>query len=266
MRHVRIPLPPRQIMLPLVLVVALELTACSSGSSDKTTATSASQSQTTAITTIASTTTSPTTTVSTTTSEATSAPTSVAANTSGSSGGGVTSNADLQQVADAWSKATSYKITLNVYDADATTPSFVSTVETMKPDKEHTMTTFAGQSIESITIGNDTYAKVAGSWQKASALELGNGAPVNGDDVVNDFTTPDTTESIDTKITKKDDETIDGVSMNVFELTDATGSMIKIWVGKNDHLPRKSEISTDTGRIEVIYSDYGKDFGITAPI
>lgn len=268
MRHARILLSPRirQIMLPLALVGALALSACGGGSSDKTTATSAIQSQSTAVAAAVTAMPAAPTTAPATTAAATSAPTTAAAATSASSGGDATSNADLQQVSDAWSKATSYKITLNVYDTDATTPSFVSTVETMEPDREHTVTTFAGQSIESITIGNDTYAKVAGSWQKASDLELGNGAPVNGADVVNDFTTPDAIEGVDTKITKKDDETIDGVAMNVYELTDVTGTVVTIWIGKDDHLPRKSEIKTDTGHMEVIYSDYGKDFGIKAPI
>jgi hypothetical protein len=253
----------RQLLIPVTLAVSLTLAACGGGSSDKTT-TSASQSQSTAAA-AASTAMPAAPTTAAATTGAASDSTSVAAATSASSGASATDDPGLQKVADAWSKQTSYKITLNVYDGDEATPSFVNVVET-EPGKEHTLTTAAGQSIESITIGSDIYALVSGSWQKSPGLTLGNSAPVNGVDVVTNFTEPETDPIFKTKITKKDDDTLDGVATNVYELTDITGTVTTIWFGKDDHLPRKSEIKTDNGHIEVLYSDYGKDFGIKAPI
>lgn len=89
---------------------------------------------------------------------------------------------------------------------------------------------------------------------------------MNGVDVVGKFTAPETDPTFKTKITKKGDETLDGVATNVYELNDGTGTVVTIWVGKDDHLPRKSVIKTDTVHMEIIYSDYGKDFGIKAPV
>lgn len=171
----RFPLLPfggRQLLIPLTLAATLTLTACGGGSSDKTIATRASQSQSTTAAGTSTAMPGAPTAAGASTAAATSAPTTAAAAPSASSGGDATSDAVLKQVADAWSKQSSYKITLNAYDADATTPSFVNIIET-EPDKEHTVTTAAGQTIESITIGNDTYALVAGSWQNRRGLPSG---------------------------------------------------------------------------------------------
>jgi hypothetical protein len=254
----------RQLLIPLTLAASMALTACG-GSSDKTTATSVSQSQSTTAASAATAMPAAPTTGAATTAVSSASTAVAAAATSASSGGSTTDDAVLKKVADAWSKQTSYKITLNAYNGDEATPSFVNVVET-EPDKEHTVTTAVGQTIETITIGSDTYALVSGSWQKSPGLTLGNSAPVNGVDVVTDFTNPETDPIFKTKITKKDDEKLDGVATNVYELTDITGTVTTIWFGKDDHLPRKSEIKTDNGHMELLYSDYGKDFGIKAPI
>lgn len=257
----RSPLPSyrgRQAIIPLAIAAILTFAACGGGSSDNTTATNARQSQSTVASNAS--TAMP---AAPATAGATSASTSAATATSPSAGGNATSAGDLQKVADAWAKATSYKFTLNVYDTDATTPSFVSTVETMTPDKEHTVTTFAGQTMESIRIGEDTYVKLGDTWQKSPGLDASAEPPVSGDDVVSDLSDPPTPG---TKIVKKGEETLNGVKVTVYEVTMDDGTIATFWIGTDDHLPRKTEVKSDTGRFEVIFSDYGKDFGIKAPI
>jgi hypothetical protein len=166
LRHARIPLPQGHVwkrILPLTLVAALTLAACGGGSSDKTTATSAStNSSANAAATTASTTAPITTATAVTTPDATSEATSAStpAATSAAAGGDDATSEFEKMVADAWANAKSYKTTLNIYDIDATTPSMTSTTETMAPDKEHTVTSFAGQTMESIRIGDDTYVKL----------------------------------------------------------------------------------------------------------
>jgi len=267
LRHARFLLPQghvRKLILPLTLVAALALAACGGGSSDKTTATSAgtgssaNAAATTASTTAPITTATAVTTPDTTT-EATSASTPAATTAAGSDD--VTSEFE-KMVADAWASAKSYKTTLNIYDVDATEPAMTSTTETMAPDKEHTVSNFAGQTMESIRIGDDTYVKFGDTWQKSPGLNVSSEPPVSADDVVSDFADPSTP---DTKIVKKGEETIDGVKAIVYEASD-DGTIVTFWIGKDDHLPRKTEIKSDTGHFEVIFSDYGKDFGIKAPI
>jgi hypothetical protein len=256
-------------MLPLTLAAALALAACGSGNSDKATATSASQSTTASATTPAATSVATTAAAATasaattpdTSSEATSASTPAA--TSAAAGGDDAASEFEKMVADAWANAKSYKTTLNIYDIDATTPSMTSTTETMAPDKEHTVTSFAGQTMESIRIGDDTYVKLGDTWQKSPNLDASAEPPVSGDDVVGDLSDPSTP---DTKIVKKGEETLDGVKVTVYEVTMDDGTLATFWVGTDDHLPRKTEIKSDTGHFEVIFSDYGKDFGIKAPI
>lgn len=271
MRHARILLPQghvRKLFLPLTLATALALSACGDGNSDKTTATSASQSTTASAATSAATTAStaaPATTATTAmspvaTSEATNANTPAA--TSVASSDDATSEFE-KMVADAWANAKSYKTTLNIYDVDATTPSMTSTTETMNPDKEHTVTTIAGQTMESIRIGDDTYIKLGDTWQKSPGQDASAEPPVSGDDVVNNLSDPSTP---DTKIVKKGEETLAGVKVTVYEVTMDDGTNATFWIGTGDHLPRKTEVKSDTGRFEIIYSDYGTDFGIKAPI
>jgi hypothetical protein len=269
LRHARIPLPQGHVwkrILPLTLVAALTLAACGGGSSDKTTATSAStNSSANAAATTASTTAPITTATAVTTPDATSEATSAStpAATSAAAGGDDAASEFEKMVADAWANAKSYKTTLNIYDVDATTPSMTSTTETMAPDKEHTVTSFAGQTMESIRIGDDTYVKLGDTWQKSPNLDASAEPPVSGDDVVGDLSDPSTP---DTKIVKKGEETLDGVKVTVYEVTMDDGTLATFWVGTDDHLPRKTEIKSDTGHFEVIFSDYGKDFGIKAPI
>jgi hypothetical protein len=169
----------------------------------------------------------------------------------------------LQEVADALAKVKSYKVTLNIYEGDATTPAYVSTIETVEPDKTHTVTSFAGQTIESIQIGDDTYTKLGDTWQKTSGLGEAAATPVDGSDVIDNFAD---SESAGINVTQKGEDTINGEATVVYELTSNDSSVLTIWVGKDDHLPRKSEVKSDSEHIEIIYSDYGKDFDIKAPL
>jgi hypothetical protein len=266
----------RQIIGPLALAAALTLAACSSGSSNKT-ATSASQTTaiTAAATTAAATTTTTTaattaatstaaaTAAATTAITATTAATTAAATTASGSGGSVVDSAFEKQVADAWAKVKSYKITMNVYDGDTTTASLIGTIETTLPDATHTTFNVSGQTIETINVGGKSYIKIGDTWQESPAIDSGIASPVSGGDIVGAITTP--TSPGDT-IAKKGAETLDGVATDVYENKTSDGTTVTIWIGQKDHLPRKSVVQDATSRTEIIFSDYNSDFGIKAPI
>jgi hypothetical protein len=257
----------RQIIAPLALAAALTLAACSSGSSNKT-ATSASQ--TTAITAAATTAAATTTTTTAATTAATStaaataaATTAITATTASGSGGSVVDSAFEKQVADAWAKVKSYKITMNVYDGDTTTASLTGTIETTLPDATHTTFNVSGQTIETINVGGKSYIKIGDTWQESPAIDSGIASPVSGGDIVGAITTP--TSPGDT-IAKKGAETLDGVATDVYENKTSDGTTVTIWIGQKDHLPRKSVVQDATSRTEIIFSDYNSNFGIKAPI
>jgi len=152
---------------------------------------------------------------------------------------------------------------MNVYDGDATTPSLTGTVETIVPDTTHSVFSISGQSIESIRVGGKSYIKIGDTWQESPDAASAIASPVSGSDIVGSLTTP--TSSGDT-ITKKGEETVDGVVTDVYEEKQDDGTTVTVWIGQKDHLPRKSDVVSGGSRTEIIFSNYNDNFDIKAPV
>ncbi len=279
-----------KVIAPFVIAASLALSACG-GTSNKSTATSAASQSTSAATTSTtqvtgaasaaatgqstSTTEATATSASTTTSAATATTataTTVSTSTATQAASGSTSTATgvplsgitgLDQIAQSWQSLKSYKMTVKVYSNGASTPDVSGTVEVTTPDKTHSVITVSGQNLETITIGDTTYLKLAGTWQKAPAGTTDGIPSLTGDSLLSSLGTPEANSG---SLTKTGEDTINGVKCDVYtyKLSDTTTSTI--WVGQKDQLPYKITSEVDTTKTEILFSDFNTDFNIQPPM
>ena len=154
-------------------------------------------------------------------------------------------------------------MSIKIYDNNSDTPTVTGTVETVAPDKSHTIVSISGQEIETISIGDTTYVKLGGTWQKTSGGITDQLPPISGSDILQELGTP-AASSGDVK--KTGEETISGVNRDVYEFTASDSTTTTFWIGHNDHLPYKITSQVDTTRTEILFSDFNSNITIEAPI
>ena len=275
----------RQLIAPFAIAAALALTACG-GSSSKATGTAASSSTiqaatttatqsagvatavvtggaTATATTAAATATTTAAATATKTAAATSTATTAAAAAS-STGVPLSASSPLDDVTKAWTDLKSYKMTITVYDNGSATASVTGTVETINPDKSHTVVEISGQKIETITIGDKTYINIGGTWQQTPGGMPDQMPSISGGDIFSQLATPDA--SISNTVTSKGTETLNGVKYDVYEVKTSDTNTSTFWVGEKDHLPYKITSRMDTSNSVIIFSDFNASFDIKAPI
>jgi hypothetical protein len=158
--------------------------------------------------------------------------------------------------------------------ADGSTSS--GTMEFVAPDRVHFLMNVAGESFESITIGQTEYSRdLDGKWIKTDTS--GQSSPQG-----RLFTDPRHVAALADNISEVlflNTETVAGTSCRVYQfkhtLTGTDGVYeSKLWVGDGDGLPRKFETTYDfvveglkrSGKSSGIYSDYNSEISIEPPV
>jgi hypothetical protein len=149
---------------------------------------------------------------------------------------------DIRKVAEAMAAAKSFRLVSHGTDEQGNPIDVV--MEVLRPDRQHTTMSVAGQSLESITIGSDLWTNRAGTWTKVSTS-----APmspmaqfVNADEIVSSF---DEGVQRGDKITLGGREMTDGVLCQAIVITpaDPNDEASTLWVGVADNLPRRLELA-----------------------
>jgi len=254
---------PRLAMLALLSAVALALAACGGSSSapPAPSATRAGAAVTAAIATQAT-----TQAAAPTAASATSTPTPAPAATtavSGSSGNASSSDlAELEAAGKAFLAANSYRET--IVSSESATPGNPTQIlyEYIRPDRHHYKITGGTGTSEIYVIGQTTYVKTGDTWIKTTLP----GTPTVGPQAADPSSTLNNNVEQDT-ISRQGTETVDGVSCNVWQITDPTKSQVKMWIGASDHLPRKMIVTEQSGtQVTVTITGYDGGFSINPPI
>jgi hypothetical protein len=167
---------------------------------------------------------------------------------------------DVRKVGDALQSLTSFSLHGQLKEDDGSTIDWK--MEFVKPDRQHTQITTAGQTIESITIGSADYVKLGPAWVK-SAIGSDQGNQVlpisNPDDLAQSF--KESTVNGD-KMVKGSMDTIDGAQCQEWMITSTDGEQTSACIGLSDNLPRR--FTTPGGNL--YFSDFNAPLKIEAPI
>jgi hypothetical protein len=167
---------------------------------------------------------------------------------------------DVRKVGDALLALTSFSMHGQLKQEDGSTVDW--TMEFVKPDRQHTRITTAGQTIESITIGSADYVKIGSVWSKSAvgSDEASQILPMaNPDDLAQSF--KDSAASGD-KMVKGGLDAIDGTQCQQWTITSTDGEQTSACIGLSDNLPRR--FTTPGGSL--YFSDFNAPLKIEAPI
>ncbi len=163
-----------------------------------------------------------------------------------SSGGSSASDAELVALITNFTKAKSYKMTIQ--DAQGNTQ---VSYEYVAPDKYHL--TVAG--VETIAIGKDNYVKQGGTWIKLPASPTSAGSFLNADSLKTQL------DSVSkAKATKGATASVNGTNCQIYNVTAADGSTSEVCVANGLPIRIKSASTI------ILISDYDKVSDIKAPI
>jgi hypothetical protein len=167
---------------------------------------------------------------------------------------------DVRKVGDALLALNSFSMHGQLKEDDGTTVDWK--MEFVKPDRQHTQVTMAGQTIESITIGAADYVKMGPVWSKsATGSELGSQIlpMANPDDLANSF--KQSTSNGD-KMVKGGLDSVDGAPCQDWTITSTDGEQTSACIGVSDNLPRR--FTTPNG--DLYFADFNAPLKIEAPI
>lgn len=160
---------------------------------------------------------------------------------------------DVQKVGEAWSKVKSFRIKSEAAGGAQFQGDFVA------PDRSHVTVNAAGQNIEIIRIGTDTYTKINGNWTKRSATPTSISADPSK--LVADFNNSKQTGAT---ITKGAVISVNGVKCQEWVSAEPGGTTSTICIGVNDSLPY--QVKSGDGKSIIDIYDYNAPITIKAPI
>lgn len=179
-------------------------------------------------------------------------------------GGGTVEQAALLAVIDAWAGVRNYRIDAEISSAQAGGGPVALSMEVVRPDRQRLVLATAGQTLEWIIIGDTGYARVGGGWTEMPALGSMSQLPVDPKrflDQIDDLTMPEYA------IAEVGEETIDGVDCVIWEVTSPGEKAVsRIWIGKDDNLPRRVEAESEAGAVTLTVSSINGDITIEPPI
>ncbi len=170
---------------------------------------------------------------------------------SGSTGGAD----EAKKVTEAFGKVRSYRAKMTI---EAQGQKQEGTYEFVAPDRLHiTMTIPGAGSIETISIGNDSYTKIGNSWTKSPGAGFGASFdPKQVQSGVNDLSTAGATKS--------GSDTVEGKKCDVWTLKTAA-SEVQYCI-TSDSLPLRVVSSAAGSKVTIIFTDYNANIEIKAPI
>lgn len=197
------------------------------------------------------------------TDEATETPTAEAESDE-NTGDGDGKRVDLSYLDATWDKVNSYRIQVKMKAPEIGEDGQDMVVEVIKPNKYRMAFMQDGMSIEMIAIDDKTWMKMGDSWMELPGQQgMNEFMPFEPEESLDDVTAPDAT------VVEVGTETIDGVDCRVYEVTaEVEGEQVtsKIWVGKDDQLPRKMVSAMGDFSMELLFSGYNGDFDIQPPM
>jgi hypothetical protein len=174
--------------------------------------------------------------------------------------GGQVDEGDVRKVGDALLAVNSFSMHGQLKDDDGATIDWK--MEFVKPDRQHTRITAAGQTIESITIGSSDYIKLGPAWTKSAVGSDTTSEIVplsNPDDLAKSF--KESTTNGD-KMVKGAVDTVDGAQCQEWTITSSDGEQANACIGLSDNLPRRFTMPAG----EMYFSDFNAPLKIEAPI
>ncbi|HVC34348.1 MAG TPA: hypothetical protein VNL16_12630 [Chloroflexota bacterium] len=201
----------------------------------------------------------------TTAAQPTVAPTSTVAAQAAASGPAI-GQGDLKAMAEAVAAAKSYRVTMSFTDPSDATKTGNMLMEVVRPDRTHMKLDMgAGQSIESITIGQDQYTNLNGKWTKTTTATTASGAGILSADpqqTLKDFDS----SNIGGALTKGALSQVDGTPCQewVYTPTDKTNTGGSICVSVKDSLPL--EFKSVDGKSVLKFSDWNAPITINPPL
>lgn len=111
--------------------------------------------------------------------------------------------------------------------------------------------------LEFITIGGDSYTKVAGKWTKGASSS---GSLFNPQDIADGLKEGIAT----TPVTKGGTETVNGKRCQVYTAKDTDGTTTSFCVA--DNLPHRMTLTATNGSFTILLSDFNSNITIRPPI
>jgi hypothetical protein len=171
---------------------------------------------------------------------------------SGSGGGNVSGN-ELAALYTNFAKQKSFRGTITVSGGSAQGQQI--TMEFVQPDKAHiTMNGGPTGSVELISIGTDSYIKIAGTWTK----QPGTGTKLFDTNTLSDSIK----EAEKTSVTKGGTDTVNGKKCQIY----TTSTTTELCVAYGLPLRVVSKGTGSSGNTTIIFSDFGSNIDIKAPI
>jgi hypothetical protein len=169
---------------------------------------------------------------------------------------------DIRRVAEAMATARSFR--MRSHGTNDAGDAFDVTIEVVRPDRQHTRVLLGAQSLDAISIGQDVYTNLTGTWLKVSSPAPGSLlTPVlNADEIVKGF--EDGVQHGD-KVTLGSREVIDGVQCQALVVTpaDPNDEPSTMWIGVADSLPRRLDLVKSSSTI--VFSDWNAAIHIEPP-
>jgi hypothetical protein len=171
---------------------------------------------------------------------------------------------EFKAVAEATAAATSYRMTVTATVVTQDQKG-VFQVEVVKPDRLHTTAELGGQVFESITIGQDSYVRLAGKWTKLTSGPLPTSEMILSSDPQKFLAQIDSATQLKGTVTRGSIDQIGGMSCQEWRWTPAdtnkTGGSMCIRV--SDNLPLQFE--TADGNVVAQYTDWNAPIAIEPP-
>lgn len=163
---------------------------------------------------------------------------------------------DIKKLYENFAKVKSFRATMKVEAGGQTQE---GSMEVVLPDKMHLKMTVAGQQVEMIMIGTDTYTKVGGSWTKMTVPGM-DAAALDIDDLSKDFQEASTSSAAQ----KGGTDTVNGKRCQIYTITETDGGKTELCIA--DGLPLRVVIQSSDSKVTMTFSDFNANIEIKAPI
>jgi hypothetical protein len=179
-------------------------------------------------------------------------------------GSSLTSLSEFKAVAEAMAAAKSYRMTVTSTDT-AQNQAGTLQVDVVKPDRLHTKAELGGQLFEAITIGHDSYVRLAGKWTKLTSSGLPASEMILSSDPQKVLGEIDSAAEQKGTVTKGEVDQVGGMPCQEWLLTPADTSQIggSMCIRAIDHLPL--QFKTADGKVVAQYSDWNAPIDIEPP-
>ena len=200
------------------------------------------------------------------------APTAAIANPAppASVGGPAIGEADVRSVAEAVTATSSFRA--HIQGTTSQGQPMDGLVEIVRPDRQHVKMTLGDRTVETISIGSDSYTNLTGQWTKQPTSPQAAGTQVPKPPQLFGGLDPDATvKAFDASsqngatITKGGQDVVGGVGCQEWLMTrpSPTQSSGSMCVGLTDNLPR--QFKSNDGKIVMTFSDWNAPLTIDPP-